>query len=52
MNDRNTLLFKMGVWANIFSIFINTYVENWVSVAPPTFTQDREFLENIIPNNI
>jgi len=24
----------------------------WISVAPPTFTQDIEFLEDIIPNNI
>ena len=24
----------------------------WVSVAPPTFTKDREYLENLIPNNI
>jgi tRNA(His) guanylyltransferase len=23
----------------------------WVSVAPPTFTQDREYLENLIPDN-
>jgi tRNA(His) guanylyltransferase len=65
--DKQELIFQKGQNWNDFDpkvkrgrmIVKETYEKSegvmrtrWISQAPPTFTQDREFLEELIPNNI
>lgn len=65
-NDMQEMIFKKGInWNDYpgkwkrgrfiskenYSLEDGSVRSKWVSIAPPTFTQDRDFLKNYIPNN-